>query len=200
MQHRISTHPAWPVLVVLLFIVFSCATGCTRLPKASLPFLGKKAQVVAPANAETPTTVSTARAHHSTRIPRNSRVITHADGSVEIIVAEDTAIETTADTAAASIAPPRPPDKAVELRKEDNAARRPLLYAALACILPALFFVWRGYPTPAMLCGGAAVVLFVAWQAAGLPSWFWMLAVVLGGIGAGIYFGYERGEKVPPPS
>jgi hypothetical protein len=51
-----------------------------------------------------------------------------------------------------------------------------------------------------MLCGGAAVVLFVAWQAAGLPSWFWMLAVVLGGIGAGIYFGYERGEKVPPPS
>lgn len=73
--------------------------------------------------------------------------------------------------------------------------RRPLLYAAMACIGLAGFFVWRAYPTGAFLSGVAAVVFFTLWKLDELPAWLWAVGVALIGIGVGIYLGYERKEK-----
>ena len=91
----------------------------------------------------------------------------------------------------AEIAPPRAPDRTVELRKVDNAERRLFLYAAAICGLACVFFVYRAFPTPAMLSGGAAVVCVLAWYAAG-NTWIMAGAIGLVAIGTGIFLGYER--------
>lgn len=73
--------------------------------------------------------------------------------------------------------------------------RKPLLYASIGCLLGVAFFVWRGYPTGVWLSAAASIILFLAWKVAGLPDWFWILAVVAICVAAGIYFGYERKEQ-----
>jgi hypothetical protein len=86
-------------------------------------------------------------------------------------------------------------DTSVALKKVESAESRPLLYAAIASLLAAGFFLYRAYPTPAFACGGAAVVFFIAWKASGLPDWFWAVgACALAGAVA-LYLGHERGEK-----
>lgn len=86
-------------------------------------------------------------------------------------------------------------DNSVALKKAEIAESRPLLYASIASLLACGFFLWRVYPTPALACGAAAVVFFLAWKVSGVPDWLWVLgACGLAGAVA-LYLGHERGEK-----
>ncbi len=85
-------------------------------------------------------------------------------------------------------------DTSIAKHRIDVASSAPLLYGALAAALAAGVFLWMKYPTPAFICAGAAVVLFIAWKVAEAPAWLW--AIGLAGIAAAVflYLGHERGE------
>ncbi len=96
-------------------------------------------------------------------------------------------------------------DTSLASKRIDAEESRPLLYGAILAALAAGVFVYLHYPTPAICCGGASVVFFLAWKMSGLPDWFWALG--LAGIAAGVamYFAHERGlattalpDKKPP--
>lgn len=86
-------------------------------------------------------------------------------------------------------------DTSVALKKVEAGESRPLLYAAIGAALMAGFFVWRAYPTPAIACGAASVVFFLAWKVSGLPDYFWGIGAAALAIAGGLYLGYERAEK-----
>ncbi len=85
-------------------------------------------------------------------------------------------------------------DNTVAVRRIQVAENRYLLFAAIVAAVAGGFFLYIKYPTPAMMCGAASVVFFLAWKLADLPSWFWVVGVA--GIGCGIflYLGHKRGE------
>lgn len=84
------------------------------------------------------------------------------------------------------------PDKSIALREIEVEAGRPLLYGALICVAAAIFFVWRAFPTPAMLAGAGAVIFFLAWKISTLPSWFFSIGLLAVGIAVAIFWGYQR--------
>lgn len=84
-------------------------------------------------------------------------------------------------------------DTDVAKHKIDTQAAQPLLYAALASLVAAGFFVYRAYPTPAIICGGASVVFFLAWKASGLPDYFWAIGAIALAAAAFLYIGHNRG-------
>lgn len=86
-------------------------------------------------------------------------------------------------------------DTSVAVRRADNAARQPLLFASIGAMIGAAAFLFLKYPTPALMCGAASVVFFIAWQAAGLPAWFWVIGAVSIAGGITLWIGHERGEK-----
>lgn len=86
-------------------------------------------------------------------------------------------------------------DTSVAEKRIDAQESRPLLYASIAAAIAAALFVYLSYPTPAMACGIASVVFFMAWKVSGLPQWFWAVGLLACGVGGALYLGYERGEK-----
>lgn len=86
-------------------------------------------------------------------------------------------------------------DQTVALRRIQTAENRYLLFASIGAAIAAGLFVYIKYPTPALLCGGASVVFFLAWKLADLPDWFYVVGV--GGCIAGVVMwkAHERGEK-----
>lgn len=86
-------------------------------------------------------------------------------------------------------------DTSLAQHRIDVEENRWLLWASIACIPIAIFFVYIQYPTPAMYSGAASAIFFVAWKVADLPSWFW----ALGGAGLVAAFciwrAHERGLK-----
>lgn len=97
-----------------------------------------------------------------------------------------------------TLANERMPDQTVALRKEDNAARAPLLYAALASMVGAAVMMFLKYPTGAMLCGGAAGIFFLAWKLADVPPWLWVCGVGALAGAAFLVIGHEKGERAKP--
>lgn len=89
-------------------------------------------------------------------------------------------------------------DKSVALRRADNEARQPFLYASILAMVAAGIFVFVRFPTAATLSGAASVVFFIFYQVSGLPWWMWGLGVAALGIGAGIYYGYEKRDHERP--
>jgi len=188
---------AW--LLCVLVLVSGCAGFRARVHT-------KTASAVAPADPVTPATVQ----ETALPIPAGSKVEvrretvtpapTQAEPTPAPRVVETTTITPAKDTqltiARAESGTQRAPDIRATLRHEDNAARAPLLYAALAAVALAALAVFLHYPTPAVLCGIAAAIFFVAWQAAGLPQWVWIAAVAALAVAAGLYFGHERAEKL----
>jgi hypothetical protein len=90
-------------------------------------------------------------------------------------------------------------DQSVALKKVEVGESRPLLYASILSALAAGFFVYRAYPTPALACGGASVVFFLAWKISGIPDWFYAVGVACLVGGAALYLGHERGLYTPVP-
>jgi hypothetical protein len=85
-------------------------------------------------------------------------------------------------------------DASLAVKKVEAAESRPLLYAAIASALAAGFFLYRAYPTPAFICGGASAVFMIAWKASGLPDWFWAVGAIALAAAAFLYLGHERGH------
>lgn len=93
----------------------------------------------------------------------------------------------------ATVSQPRPPDKSVELKREANKARAPLLYAAIAMALlggiaRALASAWPSLSTGLWL---AAALAGAAWKFAEVPWWAFLLALAAALL---LIAGYKRGE------
>lgn len=88
-------------------------------------------------------------------------------------------------------------DTSIAAKKIDAAESRPLLYAAIVAALAAGFFVWASYPTPAIACGVASAVFFMAWRLSDLPDWFYLIGAAALAGGAALYFGHKRGQANP---
>ena len=188
------------------------ATGCSYL-RPSPQIKTGAVTVTPPEQAGSPATLVTASAGTTVPIPAGSRVTVTKFEAVpfraatvsepaqfaaparevtEIIPGGATEYRRTEQTTAASTGTV---DTSLAARKIDAEESRVLLYAAMACMVGAGAFFWMHYPSPAMLCAGAAIVLFLAWKVSNLPPWFYALAVAAVAIAAGIYFGHERAEK-----
>ena len=188
--------------------------GCQTTAKVRT----KLAEVIAVKDAGKPASVDTVTAGESLPIPAGSRLTLTKVSALPFIPATVSAPEQAAQPARevtqVELAGPSvwtrdaetvsaqsgTIDQSVALRKVEAAESRVLLYAALACLVGAGVFFWAHYPTPALLCAGASGVCFAAWKVSGLPSWFWAVAVAAVGIGAGLYFGFERASKTIKPS
>lgn len=87
------------------------------------------------------------------------------------------------------------PDATIAKARIQAEQNRWLLWAAIACVPIAIFFVYIKYPTPALYVGAAGVLFFIAWQVAGLPEW--VKFVGFGGLIAGVVMwrAHERGLK-----
>jgi hypothetical protein len=84
------------------------------------------------------------------------------------------------------------PDKSIALHEINVRSKQPLLWGAMACAGLGIWFAFRAFPTPAISCGVGAVALFLAWQIASLPPWFWLIGVVAPMAAVGIFIGYQR--------
>jgi hypothetical protein len=87
------------------------------------------------------------------------------------------------------------PDKSIAIHQINVAAKQPLLWGAIACTLLGIYFAFKRFPTAAISCGVGAVALFLAWQIASLPPWFWLIGVAAPMAAIGIFIGYQRHER-----
>jgi hypothetical protein len=190
-------------------------TGCSLLNRGAIKAGG--VSVTGPKDAGTPTTLNTATQKGSIRIPANSRIIRREVAAqpavpatkespaipakpalveTEVFPSADTEWNESQSTVAANSGTV---DTSIASKRIDAEESRPLLYAAIAAALAAGFFVYRAYPTPALCCGAASVVFFMAWRMSGLPSWFWALGLAAIAGGAFLYLGHEKGLYTPVP-
>lgn len=89
-------------------------------------------------------------------------------------------------------------DTSIREHQIDAEESRPLLYAAIGCALLAGYFLYRLYPTPAYICGGASGVFIIAWKATNLPAYFWVIGAVAAGGAIFLYIGHEKGLANAP--
>ncbi len=174
--------------------------GCALFQKKGVATIGKNS-VAAVSDAGKPATLATSDGKESLPIPAGSSItITEYQATTTKPAYKVTELRPNGPTewqkfTATVAANTGTVDTSVALKKVESAESRPLLYAAIASALAAGFFLYRAYPTPAFVCGGAAVVFFLSWKASGLPDWFWAVgACALAGAVA-LYLGHERGEK-----
>ncbi len=85
-------------------------------------------------------------------------------------------------------------DNTVAVRRIQAAENRYLLFAAIGAAVAGGFFLYIKYPTPAMMCGAASAVFFLAWKLADLPSWFYVVGVAAIAGGFALWRGHARGE------
>jgi hypothetical protein len=85
-------------------------------------------------------------------------------------------------------------DTSIAKHRIDAEESRFLLWASLGALGAAGVFLYLKYPTPALMCGAASVVLFIAWKLAGLPPWFHVIGfcAVVGAFM--LWRGHARGE------
>jgi hypothetical protein len=197
---------AWAYRTLKRWHLFGCLMILTALAGcASKPgvITTAKGAIVTPENASAPSAIATATATESTAIPKGSTItVTETPATAQAPAQKVTAYNfaeaatqtRVEESTRAEVAPPRAPDQTVALRKADNAARTPLLYAAIGAGAIALGFMVMKWPTAAAASGGASVVFFIAWQAAGLPAWFYMVGILLLVAGACVVLGYKRAE------
>lgn len=86
-------------------------------------------------------------------------------------------------------------DTTLAKHRIDVAENRYLLFAALGAAVAGGFFLYIKYPTPALMCGAASVVFFLAWKLSDLPDWFWVVGVAGIGCGVFLWLGHRRGEQ-----
>ena len=184
----------------LLAILCLGICGCSLFQKKGVISNGKVSVAAVP-DAGKAGTLSTADGKESLAIPKDTTVtVLRTDATPDHPATERTELHFNSPTewqkfTATVSANTGTVDTSVALKKVEASESRPLLYAAIGSALAAGFFLYRAYPTPAFVCGGAAVVFFLSWKASGLPDWFWAVgACALAGAVA-LYLGHERGEK-----
>ena len=191
---------------ILLPVIALCLlSGCSLFNRGGKISTGG-VTVTAQPDAGKPATLSTAEAGTSMAIPAGSTIkVTQTEATpsapattvTEIVPSAPTEIRHTEKKVNADSGTV---DTSVALKKIEAAESRVLLYAAIVAALAAGFFVWASYPTPAIACGVASAVFFMAWKLSDLPDWFYVLGAVAAAAGIAIYFGHKRGlyEPVPP--
>lgn len=192
-------------ILILVMVAFG-VSGCSIFQKKGLISAGG-ATVAAVGDAGKPATLNTSDAKESLPIPAGSTLVVRKTDAVP--ATDKTAFQPAMELTEVKLAGPSiwerkknevaantgTVDTSVALKKVESAEARPLLYAAIGAAVAAGFFLYRAYPTPAFVCGGASVVFFLSWKASGLPDWFWAVgACALAGAIA-LYLGHERGEK-----
>jgi len=196
---------------ILLPVIALCLlSGCSLFNRGGKISTGG-VTVTAQPDAGKPATLSTAEAGTSMAIPAGSTIkVTQTEAQpatkdkpsapaitvTEIVPSAPTEIRHTEKKVNADSGTV---DTSVALKKVEAAESRVLLYAALACVVAAGFFIWAQYPTPAMACGAGAVIFFLSWKASGLPDWFWACGAVAVCVGIAIYLGHKRGLYEPVP-
>lgn len=194
-----------PLLCIALALCSGCATikrAFTRQAAISVvgtsPLTGKAApiRVTNPDNAGEPATLHSNEAVTSIEVEKGTKMTlpivvngTETTATLELPPLKLSKRELVTSASASA------PDKSIALREIEVEASRPLLYAALGCAALGIFFIWRTFPTPALLCGVGAVVFFMAWKIANLPSWFWGIALVAVSAGVAIFWGYQRKDR-----
>jgi hypothetical protein len=192
----------WALFWTGVFVVV--LSGCaSRVSKVKT----QAAQAVAPEQAETPARVD----EQTVTIPAGSpveivrEVIPADSGSKPETpprVVETVKFTPTAETRFLSVraesGTQRAPDVRTELAKVDASGRAPILYFSLGAAALCVVALFLRYPTPALLCGLASAGSFAAWRVSQIPSWVLGIAIACVALGAGLYFGFERGEKKAP--
>lgn len=191
-------------LLVCLCFAFA---GCAMFKPKGTINVGK-ASVTAVADAGKPATLATSDAKESVAIPKDTTVTitehpatttTPAYKVTELHFNSPTEWQKFNTTVSANTGTV---DTSIAQKKIEVASRAPLLYAAILGGLGAILFVYLSYPTPAMLCGAASGVFFLAWKLSDLPPWIWALGAAGLAAGVALYLGHHRGlyEPVPQPT
>lgn len=199
------------LLVAVAAAWFLCMTGCAVFGKRPQIRAGDVSVTGLP-DAGKPATLGTSQSGESLPLPAGSRIIETKTDAVpakaataespavpaqpartvtEIIPGAATVLQRTESTVHADTGTV---DTSIAAHKIDAAESRPLLYAAIVAAAAAGFFVWRAYPTPALACGIASAVFFLAWKVSGLPDWFWAIGLLAAGVAGALYIGHEKGE------
>lgn len=191
------------LLPILALFLAGCGTrpGKAIIGATTSLFGGKTPEVSVqnPRNAEKPAEVKQGEAKTEITIQPGTMaelpVTVNDTPAVLKLVLPEIAVTKLERTTEAVTSQERAPDKTVELRKADNAERRPLLYAAIGSILIAVVFVYLRYPTPAMFCGGAGALFFGAWSLAGER---WLMNVAIGALvlGGAVYAIWEHRDHL----
>jgi len=190
---------------ILLPVIALCLlSGCSLFNRGGKISTGG-VTVTAQPDAGKPATLSTAEAGTSMAIPAGSTIkVTQTEATpsapattvTEIVPSAPTEIRHTEKKVNADSGTV---DTSVALKKIEAAESRVLLYAAIGAALLGGFFVWASYPTPAIACGVASAVFFMAWKLSDLPDWFYVLGAVAIAAGIAIYLGHKRGLYEPVP-
>lgn len=191
------------VVTCLLLFITGCASrpGRAIIGGAQSLFGGNtpETRVEQPRNAETPATVSQGEQKTDVIIQPGTRmelpVMVNGVETMAKVELPELRIAQQIRRSDAAVSAERAPDRTVEIRREDNRARMPLLYAAIGAAALAVVALFLKYPSGAALSALASAAFFAAWMASGLPAWFWMVGVAALAVGAGLYFGYEKRER-----
>lgn len=185
-------------------LIFSLLlTGCLNTGRLRT----ERVELKPPGNASVPSVVNSGEKTTETVIPAGTEkrtVETQATATsparVETTYVFPTESRETVreQTDSVTLANERAPDQTVALRKADNEARAPLLYAALASLAATAVMMFLKYPTGAMLTGSAAGVFFLAWKLADVPAWLWVVGAVAIAGAVFLVIGHERGERAKP--
>lgn len=168
--------------------------GCWSMPRARIGGIVAEA----PRDVGKPAEIAVNRSVAVVPIPANSEVVMRPAATpndppvVAVRVSEPTEmrVETTHQSANTGTV-----DTTAATRRADNAARMPLLFAAIGAVGLTGLFVILKFPGPATISGASAGVFLLAWQAAGLPPWFHIIGIAGLAVAGGLYFGFNRGEN-----
>ncbi len=205
--------PTAQFLLFLICVVVLCylCSGCALLQRKGLIKSGG-VSVAAVADAGKPATLTTSDAKEAVKIPSGSTLTVTKEEAVpatdkaafrpaketwEYHFTGETEWQKFNTTVAANTGTV---DTSVALHKIDVSSKQPFLYAAILGALGAILFVYLHYPTPAMLCGLASGLFFLAWKLSDLPSWVWAVAAAAIAAGVAMYFAHERGLKTATAS
>jgi len=184
----------WMLVISLLL------SGCLNTGKLRMG----RVELTPPGNASTPSVVNSGEKTTETVIPAGTEkktvetqgtATTPARTETTFTFPKETKETVREQTDSVTLANERAPDQTVALRKADNAARAPLLYAALGSLAATAVMMLLKYPTGAMLTGAAAGVFFLAWKLADVPSWLWAVGAVAIAGAVFLVIGHEKGER-----
>lgn len=196
------------LLAALLIVLFGGCSMFGKRPKIS----GNGFSVVGPADAGKPATLDSGSSVASLPIPAGSSLVMTKTEAVRAIPATDQTAAVAAQPAKEVVevklagatewrkiestvkADTGTVDTSIAKHRIDAAENRYLLFAAIGAAVAGGFFLYIKYPTPAMMCGVASVVFFLAWKLADLPDWFWGVGALAVGGGLFLYLGHRRGE------